>query len=288
MGGFFGCCGGGGTTSPLTTKGDLYGFSTVNARIPVGADTQVLTADSSQLLGVKWAPPTGGGGALTNITPDTHPAVANPADDEFEFGSSIDTTGARFAGAIPWTPFNLSTGSNAVTQGSLVFSPALTALRNNGGYTQPTPGSPPYVFASKLWNQAPNANTSVGMMLGTTISGKLLVFGVSPPFLVVQRLTDFATFGSNPYAQVPTYVQQFANLALAITIGPVYLSVGYDGTNLNFSISATGFTGSYDQVYSETPAAFLGAPPSLIGLTADNEGATQQDLLIVDWFRRIA
>jgi hypothetical protein len=47
-------------SSPLTTKGDIFGFSTLNARVPVGADTQVLTADSTQPLGVKWA---AGGGA---------------------------------------------------------------------------------------------------------------------------------------------------------------------------------------------------------------------------------
>lgn len=62
LGGFRGGggSGGGGTTSPLTTKGDLYGFSTVNARIPVGTNGQVLTADSTQTLGVKWATPTTG------------------------------------------------------------------------------------------------------------------------------------------------------------------------------------------------------------------------------------
>ena len=47
--------GGSGTASPLTTKGDLYGYSTVNARVPVGANGTVLTADSTQALGVKWA-----------------------------------------------------------------------------------------------------------------------------------------------------------------------------------------------------------------------------------------
>ena len=41
--------------SPLTTKGDIFGHSTVDARIPVGADTTVLTADSTQALGVKYA-----------------------------------------------------------------------------------------------------------------------------------------------------------------------------------------------------------------------------------------
>jgi len=49
-------------SSPLTTKGDLFGHSTVDARIPIGTDTYVLTADSAQTLGLKWAAPGGGGG----------------------------------------------------------------------------------------------------------------------------------------------------------------------------------------------------------------------------------
>ena len=51
-----------GAVSPLTTKGDLYGFSTLDARIPIGTNNQVLTADSAQALGLKWATPAGGGG----------------------------------------------------------------------------------------------------------------------------------------------------------------------------------------------------------------------------------
>jgi hypothetical protein len=47
--------GGGGLSSPLTTKGDVWGYSTTNARIPVGTNGQILTADSTQALGVKWA-----------------------------------------------------------------------------------------------------------------------------------------------------------------------------------------------------------------------------------------
>lgn len=48
--------------SPLTTKGDVWGFSTVDARVPIGTNAQVLTADSTQALGLKWATPSGGGG----------------------------------------------------------------------------------------------------------------------------------------------------------------------------------------------------------------------------------
>lgn len=46
--------GGGGTTSPLTTKGDIYTYSTVNDRLPVGSNGQFLTADSTQSTGLKW------------------------------------------------------------------------------------------------------------------------------------------------------------------------------------------------------------------------------------------
>lgn len=48
---------GGGGASPLTTKGDLYGRSTVDARVPVGTNGQVLTADSTDAEGVSWQTP---------------------------------------------------------------------------------------------------------------------------------------------------------------------------------------------------------------------------------------
>lgn len=41
--------------NPATTKGDLPTFDTANARLPVGSDGQVLTSDSGQTTGLKWA-----------------------------------------------------------------------------------------------------------------------------------------------------------------------------------------------------------------------------------------
>lgn len=52
----------GGGASPLTTKGDLYTYSTTDARLAVGANDTVLTADSSTATGLKWATPASSGG----------------------------------------------------------------------------------------------------------------------------------------------------------------------------------------------------------------------------------
>lgn len=58
---FFNTDAGGG--SPLTTKGDLYTFSTTDARLAIGANNTVLTADSNEATGMKWA---AAGGAITS------------------------------------------------------------------------------------------------------------------------------------------------------------------------------------------------------------------------------
>lgn len=47
-------------TAPLTTKGDLLAYSTAATRLGVGANNTVLTADSAEATGVKWATPSSG------------------------------------------------------------------------------------------------------------------------------------------------------------------------------------------------------------------------------------
>lgn len=103
--------------SPLTTKGDLIGFSTVNARLPVGSDGQVLTADSTQTLGIKWAT-VSGSGTVTSV------AVSGGTTGLTTSGGPITTSGTiTLAGTLAVANGGTGTGT-AFTQGSVVFAGA--------------------------------------------------------------------------------------------------------------------------------------------------------------------
>lgn len=87
-------------TSPLTTKGDIWGFSTVNARIPVGADGTFLTADSTQPLGVKWASLGGPVLYLPSTTNIVWTGSSRILDDTAVLSLPITVTGGSISGGI--------------------------------------------------------------------------------------------------------------------------------------------------------------------------------------------
>jgi hypothetical protein len=79
--------------SPLTTKGDLYTFSTTDARLAVGANDTVLTADSSEATGLKWAAAAGGGGKVLQVVQATYATATTIATNTYtDTGLSLSIT----------------------------------------------------------------------------------------------------------------------------------------------------------------------------------------------------
>jgi hypothetical protein len=101
--------------SPLTTKGDLYSFTTVNARLAVGAnDGQMLQVDSAASTGLAWST------ATYPMTTTAHQILYSSANNVVSgitsANSSILVTDG--AGAPFW-----ATTIPAFTTSSITFSP---------------------------------------------------------------------------------------------------------------------------------------------------------------------
>jgi hypothetical protein len=74
--------------TPLTTKGDLFTFSTVDARLGVGANGTVLTADSAEATGLKWAAPAGSSFVGVSIIGNSNQTIANETATAVNFGGT--------------------------------------------------------------------------------------------------------------------------------------------------------------------------------------------------------
>jgi len=71
--------------SPLITKGDLFTFDTGDARLPVGADGEVLSANSAEATGLKWI-------AIGGSTPPAGADTEIQFNNVGAFGASSDLT----------------------------------------------------------------------------------------------------------------------------------------------------------------------------------------------------
>tara|TARA_R110000787_G_scaffold53701_2_gene125529 strand:- start:238 stop:1494 length:1257 start_codon:yes stop_codon:yes gene_type:complete len=124
--------GGGVSEEMLTTKGDTHGYTTENARVPIGVDGQILTADSTQALGLGWA--TAGGGI--EYSQITTPTTFTPTQQTGLVKVTVDGTDMT-GGDIDIIVDSVVTKKLIPTEfDNRVLNPTtnLSFVSNNGGY----------------------------------------------------------------------------------------------------------------------------------------------------------
>lgn len=269
----------GGTNIASYTKGDLLvaSGSTVLSKLPVGTDTYILTADSTQSTGMKWAVGGAGSGTVSSVSSATGDAtVSSPTTTpiitivsapklttartingvSFDGTSNITVTAA--AGTLTGTTLNstvvnssltsLGTIATGIWNGTIITSPYIGLLTGGqvgitGLSATGTPSSSTYLRGDNTW-------ATVGGGSVTSVSGTLNRIAVTGSTSVTVDI-DAAYVGQSSLTTLGT-----------ITTGTwqgTKVGLAYGGTNTD--LSATGGTSNYLKQASAGAAITVGTIP---------------------------
>ena len=126
--------GGGGLTSPLTTKGDIWVYGTGDTRLPVGTDGHTLVADSSTATGLAYAAPASGGGMTllsTTTLSGTSTTISGISTAYKNLQIVVQLVSLSNAGTYNIQP-NAS-ATNCVFVGQYFFGPSTTGVSSSAG-----------------------------------------------------------------------------------------------------------------------------------------------------------
>ena len=127
-----------GISSPLTTKGDLWGYDTAGNRIPVGSNNQVLTADSTQALGVKWATPVIG--SMTLLSTTTLSGASTTVSSISQSYTNLMVVIFNYYGSVAGNWTIKPNGTNAIGNNVVAGQANLSSLVSNTNIQDPNVG----------------------------------------------------------------------------------------------------------------------------------------------------
>lgn len=255
----------GGASSVLTTKGDLLVHDgSALACLPVGTDGQVLTADSTQPDGVKWA--AGGGGGGSGVSPFAlDPATLHATYGDHFTGSSLAAKWSRAGSYVA--------GDETYQQGGGTF--LKTAQRAAGSYYYQA--APAGDFSLVM---AVNFFTGVQQMFGLMIvdnSGNGVGGGWynnAPDGPIVVQLVGAAYDGAHNAGTSNPRALNFINFGVR-----TWYKLVKSGTSYSIFLSTNGSTWS-PWALSLT-VAFT---PTRIGFGTFYSGSTQAGAVAIDFF----
>ncbi len=251
----------GGGTSPLTTKGDIHGFTTVDARIPIGSNGQVLTADSTQSAGLKWAAG-GGGGGPTDASP-------NPTGSDQEF------TGSLSGGTQLQTPTTMNANSDLASHLHITKTATSASTGQVGYYWAYSPTAGDILTLHVRDEIIENTNFQRGgqFFLSTATPGAMMVimgvFGGSGYAYSCDLYSAPGTFSSEPHS------------VLKHPKAPHYLRFRYNSsTSVDAWFSEDGYAWT-PIVLAQNPGFTVGS----FGVAVEPGQATYDAEAFFDWIR---
>lgn len=244
-------------------------------------DGDVLTYDAVYGLWVPTAP-SSSSGSSENVTPSTHPASPNAADDEFE-GAALDTAGTRRSGATAWATRNPGAATFNLAQGALIITAPSSAGINLRMAEQAIP-SGAWRYRCKVQPLIPQTNFArAGMFVCRSAASKALE--------IATAYSSGAKIEANSWNITGPYIG-----AIGSSVGlpgdqylPFHFEIEYDGSSIyTFRWSKSGYDGTFTTTGTQAQATNLGGAADKIGVYVNTESSAGIAIGIFDWFRRMA